>query len=116
MRSLLSIAGNEQSDRPAAGTLTEAPAIDRERRRVLDRVRELAEECVRLHARPPVRSAVPAHRHGSRAPHRSVRPAATVSEPVASGSTETHPRKVSQQNCRHAPPVPELSYDRTPAT
>src|SRR5437016_2797060 len=35
MRSLLSIVENEQSDRPAAGTLTEAPALGRERRRVL---------------------------------------------------------------------------------
>src|SRR5439155_12633583 len=116
MRSLLSIAGNEQSDRPAAGTLTEAPAIDRERRRVLDRVRELAEECVRLHTRPPVRSAVLAHRHGSRALPRSVVPDATASVPVASGPTETPPRKVFPQSCRRALRVPEPSCDRSRAS
>src|SRR5262249_61875815 len=105
MRGLLSIAGNEQSDRPGGGTLTEVPAIDREWRPAWDLVRALVEGCVRLHARPPVRNAVLVHRHGSRAPPRSVRPDATASVPDAGGPTGTPPQKAPRPS--HPQDLPE---------
>src|SRR5437764_10851381 len=116
MRGLLSIDGNEQNDRPGGGTLTGVPGIDRERLLAWDRVRELVEECVRLHERRPVRSAGRVDRHGPGARLRSVRPDVEASEPDASGPTETPPRRVSPQKCRRALRVPEPSCDRSRAT
>src|SRR5262249_38546789 len=115
-RGLLSISGYEQSDWLAGGTLTEVPAIDRERLPAWDLVRVLVEECVRPHAHPRVQNAVPVHRHGSRALPHSVRPAATDSVPDASGPTGTLPQKASPQSVRHALPGPELSCDRSRAS
>src|SRR2546425_10672330 len=116
MGGLLSIYGNVQNDRPGGGTGEEVPGIDRERLLGWDLVRELVEECVRLHERRPVRSAVRVDRHGPGVRPRNVRPAVVASVPDAGGPRETPPRRVSPQRCRRALRSPEPSCDRSPAT